>query len=105
MSVYAVQRCVFDHLRRLEKVPSGEPRPDIVVDGYDLTDRERAALVDDDVRDLYDIGVHPVLINGLCRSQGWKRADYRILFAHPDHPRGEPTDLGGFEGRPRWQSS
>ena len=99
MSTYAVQRCVFDHLRRLERVRAGEPRPDIVVDGYDLADDERAALLAGDVGRLYALGTHPVLINGFCRSQGWKRADYRVLFD------GVPAPAGGFEGRPRWQTS
>lgn len=99
MSAYAVQRCVFDHLRRLERVPVGDPRPDIVVEGYDLTDDERAALEGGDVGRLYALGTHPVLINGLCRSQGWKRADYRVLLD------GAPAPATGFEGRPRWQSS
>lgn len=105
MTVYAVQRCVFDHLRRLEKVPAGQPRPELTVEGYDLTPHEREALIDNDVRDLYEMGVHPVLINGLCRSQGWKRADYRILFAHPDHPRGGSAGDAGTGRRPRWQTS
>ncbi len=99
MSVHQVQQCLFDHLRRLERLEPGADRPAVTVDGYDLTAAESAALLSGDVSALYGMGTHPVLINGFCRSQGWKRADYRVLF------EGVDAAQGGFEGRPRWQSS
>ena len=37
MTLYMVQRCLFDHLRRLEAA-GDEPRPDIFTEGYTLTD-------------------------------------------------------------------
>lgn len=80
MSLYQMQQCVFDHLRRLED-PEDTRRPDnILVDGYDLTDQERTALEAGDVGAFHTQGVHPVLINAYCRANGWKRADYRVLF-------------------------
>ncbi len=99
MSVYQVQQCLFDHLRRLERLPAGAERPAVSVDGYDLSDAERAALQEPDVAALWSMGTHPVLINGFCRSQGWKRADYRVLF------EGATAAQDGFRGRPRWQTS
>ena len=88
MSAYQTQRCLFDHLRACEHRTTSEPPP-VDVEGYELTPDERDALVDGDVAALFDLGVHPVLINGFCRANGWKRADYRVLFR--DDQREEAT--------------
>jgi hypothetical protein len=95
MSVYQVQQCMFDYLRALEGA-SGDQRPPMAVEGYELTAVERLALVDGDVDALYRLGVHPVLINGYCRAQGYKRADYRTLFKNP---------VADPSRRTRWQKS
>lgn len=80
MTAYAMQRCLFDHIRQLE-VPDTTRRPDRVETvGYDLTDEERTALETPDVGALYTLGMHPVLVNAFCRAMGWKRADYAVLF-------------------------
>jgi hypothetical protein len=79
MTLYMVQRCLFDHLRRLEAAGDG-PRPEIVTDAYDLTPDERRAVTEPDIGAIYTMGVHPVLINGFCRALGYKRADYRPLL-------------------------
>lgn len=96
MSVYQVQQCVFDYLRALEGAPPGGQRPPMSVDGYQLTEGEQRALVDGDVDALYRLGVHPVLINGYCRAQGYKRADYRPLFK---------SAVAAPSRRTRWQKS
>jgi len=95
MSVYQVQQCVFDHLRALEGAPRDQRLP-IAVEGYELTAVEQLALVEGDVDALYRLGVHPVLINGYCRAQGYKRADYRPLFKNA---AADPSR------RTRWQTS
>lgn len=80
MSLFQMQQAVFDHLRRLED-PADSRRPDdILTDGYELTAEERTALAAGDVAAFHTHGVHPVLINAYCRANGWKRADYRVLF-------------------------
>ena len=76
MSLYMVQRALFDHLRRLEAAGDG-PKPDIVVEGYDLTPEEIRAITEPDIGAIYAMGTHPVIINGFCRALGYKRADYR----------------------------
>ncbi len=104
MSTYQVQQCLFDYLRLLEGVGRGLPTPPIALAGYQLTVQERTQLVEGDVAELYRSGVHPVLINGFCRALGWKRADYRVLFAADGAaPVGDPSTAPG--GRPRWQTS
>ena len=95
MSIYDVQRALFDYLRAMENTKS-ETRPDISIEGYDLTEDEKKALVAGDVGKLYGMGVHPVIINGYCRAMGYKRADYRPLLAEYDTPSPRRT---------RWQSS
>jgi hypothetical protein len=93
MSLFQVQQCLFDYLRALED-PSQPRKPEIQLDGYDLTETERTALATGDVGSLYLMGTHPVIINGYCRAMGYKRADYRpLLSAVAPEPR-----------RTRWQS-
>ena len=70
---------LFDHLRRLEAAGDG-PKPDIVVEGYDLTPEEVQRLTEPDIGAIYAMGAHPVILNGFCRALGYKRADYRPLL-------------------------
>jgi hypothetical protein len=79
MSLYQVQKCLFDYLRVLED-PKTEGRPEIDTEGYDLTDTERKALESKDIGEIYVMGVHPVIVNGYCRALGYKRADYRPML-------------------------
>lgn len=99
MTQYALQKCIFDHLRRLED-PNDDRQPDdFVTEGYALDDEELAALQKGDVAAFHDLNVHPVLINGYCRANGWKRADYKQLFRADQIEAAEKT-----EGV-RWQKS
>lgn len=98
MSLYQVQQCLFDNLRVLEKAPPGE-RPAIATTNYELTDDERRAVQDGDVDAFSVMGVHPVIINAYCRSQGYKRADYRPLFKTAAATAASTTRRG------RWQTS
>ena len=41
MSLYELQRCLFDYLRAMENATEGSPRPELSVEGFDLTDAER----------------------------------------------------------------
>ena len=61
------------------------PRPELSVEGYDLTEEERTALVNGDIAAFYAAGTHPVIINGYCRAMGYKRADYRPLLEAVKH--------------------
>jgi hypothetical protein len=94
VSLYEVQQCLFDYLRALEGAQPGT-KPEIRLDGYELSEPERAALTSGDVGAFYSMGVHPVIINGYCRAMGYKRADYRpLLSGVAPKPR-----------RTRWQTS
>ena len=96
MSLYQVQRCMFDYLRALEAAGDG-PKPDIALDGYLLTDEERRALQEKDIGRIYAFGTHPVILNGYCRALGYKGASYRPLL--------EQSGAVPARKRTRWQKS
>ena len=96
MSLYQMQQCLFDYLRSMENAAEGAPRPELSVEGYDLEEEERAALVNGDVAAFYRAGTHPVIINGYCRAMGYKRADYRSLLEAVNTETNRKT---------RWQTS
>ena len=96
MSLYEMQQCLFDYLRAMENAPADAPRPDLSVEGYNLTDEERGALVNSDIAAFHVAGVHPVIINWYCRAMGYKRADYRPLFE---------TTNNAPQRKTRWQTS
>ncbi|WP_432559433.1 hypothetical protein [Granulicoccus sp. GXG6511] len=99
MTHYALNKCIFDHLRRLEDPDDNRAPNDIVTEGYALDETELAAVNNSDVAAFHDLAVHPVLINGFCRANGWKRADYKQLFRADQIAAAEAT-----EGV-RWQKS
>ncbi len=69
MTLHQVQRCLFDHLRRLEDAGDG-PRPEMVTDGYDLTEEEIRALREPDIGAIYRKGTHPVIITASAGRWG-----------------------------------
>ena len=95
MHEYQMQKCLFDYLRAKKHAPRDQ-KPDVSVEGYDLTDEERKVVETLDVGKLFAMGTHPVIINSLCRSMGYRRADYRPLLA--GSAAAEP-------GRTRWRKS
>ena len=96
MSLYELQRCLFDYLRSMETTNAGTPRPDLSVDAFDSTAPERETLVKGDIAGIYAAGTHPVIVNGYCRAMGYKRADYRPLLE---------TVKTEHEGKARWHKS
>jgi hypothetical protein len=79
----------------MENARADATPPELSVEGYDLTDEARTALMNGDVAAFYAAGTHPVIINGYCRAIS-KRADYRPLF---DVTNSAP------KRRTRWQTS
>ena len=59
MTLYMVQRCLFDHLRRLEAAGGG-PKPTIVTEGYALSPEEVRVVTEPDIGALCTMGTHPV---------------------------------------------
>jgi hypothetical protein len=62
MSVYTLQKLLRDVNRIPERREAYFGSPAKFAAGYDLTERERAALIDFDVRALYDMGVHGLIL-------------------------------------------
>ena len=88
MSLYQLHRCVFDYLRAGE-VSSGAA-PDFDVSSYDLGDEERKSFESKNIAALYQMGFHPVLLNGYCRTIGYERnipSDTRLPGATRDQDR------------------
>src|SRR5438067_1446334 len=96
MSVYQLNRCIYDWVRagEVNSGPGTDGRAGFDDSGYDLTDDERKAFETRDVASLYQLGLHAVLLNRFCRAAGFARDEYRSLLA----------PLGVGEGRKgRWQ--
>ncbi|HKG49379.1 MAG TPA: hypothetical protein VKB14_02980 [Actinomycetales bacterium] len=92
VSLYQLQRCVWDSIRAGQV--SGSTKRAFDVDSYDLTEDEKQAVEQADIGRLYQIGLHPVLLNGFCRASGFSRNEYRDIleaFAEPE------------ERKARWQ--
>lgn len=78
MSLYQLHRCVWDGLRAAEVSSGRQARFD--PDDYELTPDEREAYERRDVARLYQLGLHPVLLNGFCRAAGLTREQYRDVL-------------------------
>jgi len=78
VSLYQLHRLVYDHVRA-NAVGTAAVAP-VDPGRYDLTDDERRAYADRDIAALYRMGLHPVLLNGFCRSIGLSRDEYRKVL-------------------------
>ena len=78
MSLYQLHRCVWDKVRA-SGTSSGAEAP-FDAERYDLTDEERKAFESKDVAGLYQMGLHPVLLNGFCRASGFALDDYKAML-------------------------
>ncbi|MET9294659.1 hypothetical protein [Streptomyces sp. NPDC003077] len=77
MSLYGVQKAVFDAIRAGSTGGcAGAPGT-----SGQLTEAEAALLERQDLRGLFTAGVHPVLINAYARSIGKARDEYREILA------------------------
>ena len=96
MSLYQLQRCVYDWVRagEVNSADEGDGRLGFSTAGYELNDDERKAFDPKDVAAWYQRGLHQVLRNRFCRAAGFARDEYRKIL--------EP--FGTAEGRKgRWQ--
>jgi hypothetical protein len=84
VSLYQLQRCVWDKVRAGQV--SGSTMRAFDVNQYDLSETERKAFESKDVGTLYTIGLHPVLLNGFCRAEGFSRNEYRAVLERLGEP-------------------
>jgi len=78
VSRFYLQRCVFDAVRARESAAD----QDFDDSDYDLSDDERRAFQDGDLRALYRIGLHPLLLNAYGGSIGYGPDACRHALAH-----------------------
>jgi hypothetical protein len=89
VSLYQLHRFVWDHVRA--KAANSSERAPVDPGNYDLSDEERRAFEARDIAALYTMGLHPVLLNGFCRAEGFARDDYRKIL----EPLGQPEQRKG----------
>ena len=87
MSLYQLNRCVYDWVRagEVNSAEGGSGREGFDASAYELTDEERKAFENKDVAAFYQMGLHQVLLNRFARD------DYRKLlepFATPEERTG-----------------
>jgi hypothetical protein len=78
VSLYQLHRCVFDAVRARESATDRQ----FDDSDYDLSVEERRAFQDGDLRALYRIGLHPLLLNAYGRSIGYGPDACRHALAH-----------------------
>jgi hypothetical protein len=89
LSVYQLNRAIYNWIRAGE-VNSGEQadgRVGFDVSSYELSPEERKAFDGKDIGALYQLGLHPVLVNRFARAAGYARNDYRRIlesYAKPE---------------------
>ena len=76
MSVYTLQKLLRDVNRIPERREAYFGSPAKFSATYDLTDRERAALLAFDVRALYDMGVHGLILRPFTILHKMSDPDY-----------------------------
>lgn len=62
MSRYTTSRVMWEITRDRELADSFHADPEAVLDGRDLTDVERKALAANDIRALFELGIHPFVL-------------------------------------------
>jgi aromatic-ring opening dioxygenase LigAB LigA subunit len=80
VSLHSVERLLYDLNRDPAKVATFQAAPDEVLENYELTVEERAALRTHDVLALYRQGVHPLLLAPASRFFRIDQADFRAAL-------------------------
>lgn len=88
MSVYQVGKLVFDLNRQPALVEQFQKEPEPFLERYRLSDEEKKAIRDKDLRFLYELGLNPYLVMGMARLLKIENRDYIAAIAgakpHPD---------------------
>ena len=62
MSLYTTSRAMWEITREKELATRFQADPEAVLDGLDLTDVEHKALATNDIRALFELGIHPFVL-------------------------------------------
>jgi len=104
MSLYAVQKFLF----QLNRDPAAQERyhanRDAAVEGFDLTDEERAALTAPDIGLLFHFGVNGQILMHFAAFHQIVWADYLQLMRDGVSNHGQPREgvyaMTGYDGVP-----
>jgi Aromatic-ring-opening dioxygenase LigAB, LigA subunit len=80
MSLYAVQKCLFEMNREPARQDAYRADPQGAVAGYDLTDIERRALTEPDIGLLFHLGVNGQILMHFAAFNHIAWADYLQLM-------------------------
>lgn len=81
MGVYEVGKLLFEVSRNPRLVEQFQADPEPFLDQYHLSEAEKAAIRNKDVRFLYDLGVNPYQMTGAVRLLGVERSQYFAAIA------------------------
>ena len=76
MSLYEVQKLVQSVNRNPDARQRFLEKRESLADDYELTEEERTALTDFNIYDLYEMGVHPLLLRPFTIIHGVSEPDY-----------------------------
>lgn len=76
MSLYQVQKLIYHVNRDAERREQYRQDADAFVKKYDLTEQENAAILNVDVRALYSMGVHSLLLRPFTLLNKVSNEDY-----------------------------
>jgi Aromatic-ring-opening dioxygenase LigAB, LigA subunit len=76
MSLYQVQRLMFDIHNDLDLRKSYLANPESITKPYDLSDTERLAILSKDIKNLYQMGVNPWLLFQFAHIVGIRNDEY-----------------------------
>lgn len=96
MTTYALQKAIYEYLNPKGRGDAPTLDRDVLRTRYALTEAELDALVEADIRALYGLGVHPVLLNSYARARV-PRDRYRAALAALE--ASAPAGAGGTPGR------
>lgn len=94
MTRYAVDKVLWKAAKDPEFGAAFFADPETNVEGFELDPAERVALVDQDIRALFELGAHPFLIYSfaITKNNGWSNA-----FMHDYVAKLEGLTLGDIE--------
>jgi len=76
MSLYQLQKLIYHVNRDAERRERYRQNAAAFVKGYELTEREKAAILNVDVRELYAMGVHSLLLRPFTLLNKVSNEDY-----------------------------
>lgn len=76
MTLYAVQKLIYEVNRSRDAMEAFKAKPDTFMDSYELSEEERGALSKPDIGLLYVLGVNGQLLMHFAAAWGYQWNDY-----------------------------